>query len=83
VPSIIWGDIGGGEIKSGATVAVAIDGTIGGIGQAYVNQGDETIDYASLINDQVLKPGANHPELFLVEGTKAAPVLRRITVTQG
>ena len=83
VPSIIWGDIGNGEIKSGATVAVAIDGTIGGIGQAYVNQGDETIDYASLINDQVLKPGANHPELFLVEGTKAAPVLRRITVTQG
>jgi hypothetical protein len=83
VPSIIWGDIGNGEIKSGATVAVAIDGTIGGIGQTYVNQGDETIDFSSLINDKVLKPGANQPELFLVQGTKQAPVLRRITLTEG
>jgi hypothetical protein len=78
VPALLTGQVDApGAPPSGTTVAVAVNGTIGGVSELFAHGGVPR-KFAVMVPDRLLKQGRNSVELFGVTRTDARVELRPI-----
>ena len=63
-------------------VAISVNGTIGGVAQTF-REGAAPLVFAAMVAPELLRPGANRLEFFLVEGPPDRAVLRPLRLDGG
>ena len=76
VPSPLTGTLSG-DIGKGDSVAVALNGRIAAVCQAYQGQ-DGVVRFSALAPESAFRPGRNQVRFFLVGGAPDAPRLREL-----
>ncbi len=69
-----------GELEPETHVAVALNGEVAAVTQAY-ESGDGSVRLSALAPESAFRPGENDVRVFAVEGAAASPSLREIATT--
>ena len=80
VPTPITGALGGGVAARGDALAVAVNGVVRAVCQAYQESPGSGVRFSALVPTTVFRPGENTVQVFLVDGTPASPTLRELPV---
>jgi hypothetical protein len=65
----------------GATVAVAVNGVIGGVSETFPSRDSPATWFSAMVADSLLHPGDNRLELFLLDTTGGGARLHPLTLT--
>jgi hypothetical protein len=74
VPAMVTGKLDGATTVRGPAIAVAVNGTIGGVSEVYPTDGVPS--FAAMVPDFLFRQGGNRIELFEVEFSAGTPRLR-------
>jgi Sulfatase len=77
VPAMVVGQLDGATSVRDPAVAVAVNGTIGGVSEVW-GGGDDGRNFAAMVPDFLFRQGGNRVELFEVDPSGGAPLLRPI-----
>ena len=80
VPTPITGTLSG-EAAKGDAVAVAVNGVVAAVCQAYRQSSSAPVRFSALAAPTAFEPGENTVQVFLVEGAGDFPTLRELPVT--
>jgi hypothetical protein len=80
VPTPITGTLSG-EAAKGDTVAVAVNGVVAAVCQAYQESPSAPVRFSALAAPSAFTPGENPVQVFLVGGASDFPALRELPVT--
>jgi Sulfatase len=74
VPAMVMGKVDGSTTVRSPAIAVAVNGTIGGVSEVYPTGDDQT--FAAMVPDFLFRKDGNRIELFEVDPSGGAPRLR-------
>jgi hypothetical protein len=74
VPALVTGKLVGSATGRAPAIAVAVNGTIGGVSEVFRNR--EVPSFAAMVPDFLFRQGGNRIELFEVDPAGPAPRLR-------
>jgi hypothetical protein len=77
VPSPLAGTLSG-DVAKGDPVAIALNGRIAAVCQAYQGQ-DGVVRFSALAPESAFTPGENEVRVFVVDGSAGSPTLRELT----
>lgn len=80
LPGFVTGSLASGD--EGVVLALSLNGTIAAVAESFNAGGEQGLVNAMLPNS-LFVAGGNEIEVYVVDGSVAAPTLHRITVTEG
>lgn len=80
VPTPLTGTLGDGAAAPGDPLAVAVNGVVAGVCDAYRESPEHDVRFSALVSPDAFRPGANEIRIFRIEGGSAAPLLRELAV---
>lgn len=78
IPSLVTGYVRGGSRGAKRNVAIAVNGRIAGLGRSFYLKGSRDEGFASMVPESAFREGRNEVEVFAVERSGGALVLRRL-----